>query len=547
MTIEPSPAAVEGPVTPAPPPRRRPTRPALVNGAILVSMVVLFELLAGAGALGPAVPPISAALLDVVGHWSDYWQHLQSTLLTAALGLICGTAVGVGGGIALSASRITGSLSRGLLVVSYCAPSVVLLPILISAFSPTVTRLLVIVMMIAYPLATTVAVGLDNADARATDLIRASGGGRVQELLRVRLPHAVPDLLAGLQVAFPAAILGAMLAELAGGRWGLGLYLIAGVSTSNNELVWGVAWLSTTLAAAGYLALGAWGRWLSARRDRVDSGESALFAEMRAASTGGSSGLGHLASRLGHALLAVATPVVVWWAVVRALDLNPIVMKGPQDVWASLTDGPRAPDIRDRVLSALVDTLTWAGAGFAAGLLCAVGFAIVLDWRPRLRAVLLPPALLSQTVPLVATVPILLVTLGRGRLTLVLIGVVITFFPAFVMISQGLTTAPRTLIDLVRSAGGRPIDVLLRVKLPHALPYLTAAARLLAPRALLGIILGEFIATGTGLGFVIYQSRGSLDFATMWVAATAGVLVSCAIFWIAGFLERAVVRRFAGS
>ena len=138
-------------------------------------------------------------------------------------------------------------------------------------------------------------------------------------------------------------------------------------------------------------------------------------------------------------------------------------------------------------------------------------------------------------------------TLVDGRLTLVLIGVVITFFPAFVMISQGLTTAPRTLIDLVRSAGGRPIDVLLRVKLPHALPYLTAAARLLAPRALLGIILGEFIATGTGLGFVIYQSRGSLDFATMWVAATAGVLVSCAIFWIVGFLERAVVRRFAGS
>ena len=159
MTVEPSPAAVEGPATPAPPPRRRPTRPALVNGTILAGMVVLFELLAEVGALGPAVPPISAALLDVVGHWSDYWQHLQSTLLTAALGLACGTAVGVVGGIALSASRIAGSLSRGLLVVSYCAPSVVLLPILISAFSPTVTRLLVIVMMIAYPLASTVAVG----------------------------------------------------------------------------------------------------------------------------------------------------------------------------------------------------------------------------------------------------------------------------------------------------------------------------------------------------------------------------------------------------
>lgn len=516
------------------------------NVSLVAGLVLVFELLARAGLLGPAVAPISSALADIAQNWSVYRQHLQVTVVVAALGLGCGSVIGLVGGIALSMSRLTESLSRGLLVVTYCAPPVVLLPILASAFSPTVTRLLVIVMMIAYPLATTIAVGLANADARALDLIRASGGGVVQEFLRVRLPHALPDFLAGLQVAYPAAILGAMLAELAGGRWGLGLYLIAGVSTSNEDLVWGVAWLSTALAALGYVGLGAWTRWISSRRARVDSGEAAMFAELRARSSAGRSASAR-AVQAGYALISVATPLILWWLLVKALNLNPIVMKGPVEVWAAFTSGPRAPDIRDQVLSALVDTLTWTGAGFVAGLICAVVLAVVLDWRPGLRAVLLPPALLSQTVPLVAMVPILLLTLGRGHLTLVLIGVIITFFPAFVMISQGLATAPPTLIDVVRSAGGRPIDVLLRVKLPHALPYLTAAARLLAPRALLGIILGEFIATGTGLGFVIYQSRGTLDFATMWVAATAGVLVSCLIFWLAGFVERAVVRRFAGE
>ena len=542
------PAVVTGSSIPSPRRRLPGGSPAvLVNGLVLAGLVVLFELLARSGALGPAVPPLSAALMDIVDNWGDYSNHLLSTCLTAAMGLAVGAVVGIIGGIALSASRLTASLSRGLLVVSYCAPLVVLLPILISAFSPTVTRLLVIVMMIAFPLATAMAVGIANVDAKALDLVRASGGGRIQQFALVKLPNALPDLFAGLQVAFPAAILGAMLAELAGGRWGLGLYLIAGVSTSNNELVWGVALLATSLAAAGFLAFGAWGRWISSRRNRVDSGESALFADIRAAGSSPTGGLGAHAARTGYAALAILTPLVLWWLVVKVLALNPIVMKGPQDVWQAWTSGPRAPEIRERVTSALADTLTWTALGFAAGLIAAVGFAVVLDWRPRLRSILLPPALLSQTVPLIALVPILLVSMGRGRITLIVIGVIITFFPAFVMISQGLSTAPNTLMDVIRSAGGGPIDVLLRVKLPHALPHLTAAARLLAPRALLGIILAEFIATGTGLGFVIYESRGSLDYATMWIAATAGVLVSCLIFWLAGMIERATVRRFAGG
>lgn len=551
LTVTPARWAVGDPVpAPTQPEARtqRRTRTSIAQTALtLGALAVLFDVCARAGVLGSAVPPISSAIAHIVENWGEYRPHLQATCGIAVLGLVIGGVVGLIGGVALAGSRLASSVSRGLLVVTYCAPSVVLLPILVSAFSETETRLLVITMMIAYPLATAIAVGLETADPKAIDLIRASGGGRIQELARIRLPHAAPDLLAGLQVAFPAAILGAMLAELAGGRRGLGLYLIAGVSTSNSELVWGVGWLTTGIAATGYVAFGAWGKLLTKRRARVDSGESAMMLEVRAAASSGSSRLRNLVSRTCYALIAMLAPLTAWWAVVRVLDLNPIVMKGPQDVWSALTDGPRSHEVRNTVLSALGDTLTWTAFGFAAGLLCAVGFAILLDWRPGLRTFVLPPALLSQTVPLVAMVPILLVTLGRGRITLILIGVIITFFPAFVMISRGLVTAPGTLADMIRSSGGSAIDVLVRVKLPHALPYLTAAARLLAPRALLGIILGEFIATGTGLGFVIYEARGTLDYATMWVAATAGVLASCFIFWLAGTVERQVVRRFAGQ
>jgi len=512
-----------------------------------LAVLAFWEVCARIGIFGSTVPPFSTSLDHIVTHWGDYQSHVVSTLSMAAIGLVLSSLLGVLAASLFAASQLAEQAFRGLLVVAYCAPPIVLLPVLISAFPTDVTRLIVITSMIVYPMTVSVLVGLQAVDQRAIDVIRVSGGGAFQVLWRLRLPRALPNFLSGLQVAIPTSILGAMLAELAGGRWGLGLYLISGIKSGDRPLVWGVTLLATAISAAGYFACGALARRVGAGRVRVDAAESSVFARLREQSAAGSGRL----SRVGRAALTgglgLFVPLAAWWLVVRLLDLNPIVMKDPFGVWEQLVTGPRAKINRDEILGALGSTLSDTAMGFAAGLGAAFLLAIVFETHPRWKSVLLPAALVTQTIPLVALVPLLLVTVGRGDITMLLIGISITFFPGFVLISQGLGEAPRPLVDLVHAAGGSAFAVLWKVKVPHAIPYLTAAARLLAPRALLGIILAEYVATGTGLGFVVYRARGNLDFGMMWSAAVVAVIVSCLVFWVAGYLERLVFRKFAGG
>jgi ABC-type nitrate/sulfonate/bicarbonate transport system permease component len=81
------------------------------------------------------------------------------------------------------------------------------------------------------------------------------------------------------------------------------------------------------------------------------------------------------------------------------------------------------------------------------------------------------------------------------------------------------------------------------VALPASLPYVFAAARLAVPRALLGVMIAEWLATGRGLGNLLNQSRGYLDYGMIWSVALVSVLVSVALYQVAVVLERAATRR----
>ena len=167
--------------------------------------------------------------------------------------------------------------------------------------------------------------------------------------------------------------------------------------------------------------------------------------------------------------------------------------------------------------------------------------------RPALARTLLPVALVTQTMPLVALTPLVVLLLGRDAAATLAITVSVTFFPAFVAIAQGLALVPPRAVDLLRAYGASDLAVLRRVSLPFALPYLFAAARLAAPRALLGVMIAEWLATGTGLGNLLNEARGRLDYGMIWAVAAVAVLLSVLLYEAAGLLERRVLRRFGAA
>lgn len=240
--------------------------------------------------------------------------------------------------------------------------------------------------------------------------------------------------------------------------------------------------------------------------------------------------------------------VPVDWIVTptRTLHIDGLHREPGRVLWDMLVDVPAAAEHRHALFGALHHTMWVAAIGVVLGLFAAFLLATVLSLRPAVAAVMMPFAFISQTMPIVALVPIIALVFGRGLVSTLAITVSVTFFPSFVAISQGLALAPRGAIDVLTSVAASPWQILRKVSVPNALPYLFASARLAAPRALLGVILAEQFITRQGIGDLIGQARGELDYTIPWAVAAAVATVSVALYSGVGALEHRMLRRRVG-
>ncbi len=222
-----------------------------------------------------------------------------------------------------------------------------------------------------------------------------------------------------------------------------------------------------------------------------------------------------------------------------------MIGKTPWDVFAYLFILDGAAEAQARLLSALLETLPTTLLGMAAGIGFAFGLAVTSRLAPAFTRAFLPVALVTQTMPLVALTPLLVLILGRGTAVTLWITVSVTFFPACVMMAQGLAQVPRSVLELPRAYGATAWRELRLVAFPASLPWVFAAIRTTAPRALLGAMIAEWLATGRGLGNLMNQSRGYMDFSMIWSVAVVSVLLSVAFYRIAQAAEDRIFRRRA--
>lgn len=503
-------------------------RRALVTVVLLVvtwEVVGRFELV-GSGAF----PPLSGILGQLWRDRADYPPHLAATVRSASLGFVIGNVIAVACALAFSRSAVLERLFRGVGVTLFAVPLIAVVPVLLIAFSGSTPRVVLAAMAVYYPTMVATLAGLERVDGRLVDVIQAAGGGEAQVFRLVRLRSALPSVLSGLRVAAPAALLGALLAEFGGGvRWGLGSYLLASLARAEPARLWGVGLVATAVAAAAYAALALLGaragRGLTSVTTGVESGGRSSVQEP-------------LWARLTWGLASTGVVLALWTLTLRILDISPVVARTPVGVVQYLLAGERGAVARDRLVDALAETLPIALLGLACGLAAAFLLAVLLSLRPALGRAVLPFALVSQTMPLPALTPLLVLLFGRSTLVMVMVTISVTFFPSFVIILQGLSEAPPGPLALVRAYGGGRVAALRLVAVPHALPSVLTAARLAAPRALLGVMIAEYLATGTGLGNLLNDSRGRLEYGMIWTVSAVSVLVGVALTASVGAVER---------
>jgi len=153
----------------------------------------------------------------------------------------------------------------------------------------------------------------------------------------------------------------------------------------------------------------------------------------------------------------------------------------------------------------------------------------------------MPAVVMSQTVPKVAIAPILIIWLGFGMLPKIAITFLIAFFPIVISTAVGLKSVETDMLDLVRSMGSSKLKLLLRVRMPTALPHMFAGLKIAICLAVVGAIVGEFVGSDEGLGYLILVSAGALDGPMTWAALVLLVVMGVLLFATVGWIERLVI------
>jgi ABC-type nitrate/sulfonate/bicarbonate transport system permease component len=234
--------------------------------------------------------------------------------------------------------------------------------------------------------------------------------------------------------------------------------------------------------------------------------------------------------RWGPPLLVVALLLIAWEAYVRLADVSPVVLPAPTRILSALID------FRDDAWANTEPTLVETLVGFSVTVAAAIGAAVAMDQVGWLRRALYPLLVGSQTIPIVALAPLLVLWFGFGLLPKVLVIVLVTFFPITVALLDGFASTSRDATDLLATMGASRGQVFRKLRWPSALPSLFTGLRISATYAVVAAIFGEYVGAFQGLGIWMQTSRNAfradLVFVAILIASALSILLFLAVSWL---------------
>ncbi|WP_299818330.1 ABC transporter permease subunit [uncultured Jannaschia sp.] len=446
--------------------------------------------------------------------WGFLWGNLAAVALAAAILLVP------------RLERCVVALS----LVVFCLPLVATGPILRVALGPgNGPQIALAALAVHYTTLLALLVGLRAVPRSWLDLVESYGRGAGAQLLHIRAMAALPYLAAGLRIAVPAAILGAMVGEFTGAERGLGVLTIRAMRALDVDATWAIALIAAGIAIVAYRAFGALLGFVT------DPPALLLAAPAPAIRRG-------RMRRAGELAVTILATLALWQGGMDALGLSPFFARRPGDVLAFLVTDAGAASHRAALAGAYGETLFYAVPGYLAGLALGAGLACAVVLAPGLATIVLPLAVALRSVPIVTTAPLLVLALGRGATGTITIVAVMIFFPTLVAALQGLRQAPGQVIDIFASYATGRWRTLALARVPAMLPAFFAAARMGVPAAILAATTAEWLATGRGIGGLMALTASTSGYNMLWSATALVALTATLAYALVARIERAVLR-----
>jgi NitT/TauT family transport system permease protein len=240
-------------------------------------------------------------------------------------------------------------------------------------------------------------------------------------------------------------------------------------------------------------------------------------------------------SRYAWAVLSHLLLIAAWQAFVVLGHVPKFVMPTPLETLQSLA----VPDYRgvDNTLATAVEIF----GGYILAVVLGIGMALVFSWSRHLEMAVMPLLVSLNMVPKVALGPLFIVWFAYGIGPNILMAFAICFFPIVLTTARGLREVEPDLLDLVRTLKGSRWQIFTKIQFPGALPYIFSGMKVAAILAVAGAIVGEFLGSDKGLGYLMLQVQVTLDTPAMFMAVVLITLIGVALYALVLGLERLFV------
>lgn len=226
--------------------------------------------------------------------------------------------------------------------------------------------------------------------------------------------------------------------------------------------------------------------------------------------------------------------------IVRAGWVPRYLVPAPSDVLHSMIADRE--EFWEGLRSTAVASLLGLGASFLAG----TGLAILLSTSRHLKRAVYPYAIFFQTVPIIAIAPLLVIWFGFGQPTVVASAFIVSIFPIVASTLLGLESTDQSLVDLFRLYSASPVARMIKLRIPYALPNIFSGLRIASGLAIIGAIVGEFIAGG-GLGAIVDAARTQQRVDKVFAAVLISTLLGLAMMAAINFLGWISLRHWHAS
>jgi putative hydroxymethylpyrimidine transport system permease protein len=228
--------------------------------------------------------------------------------------------------------------------------------------------------------------------------------------------------------------------------------------------------------------------------------------------------------------------LLFWQLAVWLTAVPPYILPGPLAVGQALV-------VRSALLAGHAGiTLTEILLGFLLGSLAGALAALLLVSSRTARRWLMPVLVMSQALPVFALAPLLVLWLGFGLGSKIAMAVLIIFFPVTLTFFDGLRRTETGWLELARVMGARPMAMLWQIRLPASLPALGSGLRVAAAVAPIGAVVGEWVGSSGGLGFLMLHANARMQVDLMFAALAILAVMAVGLWWAVDRLMAALVR-----